>query len=488
MKPTAYKLNLIALSLMASAAYGAGIAVPFYATNAASTADSNGAEAKSPAVMVTNSAGLTYLPGTWLENDLFIMQPRFHYSNGHGYYFRTHEPMWGSNSGEIGHRIEIPSTFISHRLSDKVGIGLAIYAPFGADFAYPLDSVMRYNGNRIRLMAVMFNPNIALKIAPHHSIGLGVYALASKAKLRQFADATEAVNVYGRRFLPFIFQGRDAFHSGTFEFYTTPKGRGISYGYNLGWLWDITPDFRLGVSYRSKTHTKMHGTAQWFNYSSTYDLPLIGPAVDYTERFIGFKNKEKVKFCFDYPDLWQLQAQWQVNKQLKLFGNYSYSHDSIQKTVRIDWEHMKMAPDATTKTPNFTANDYSQIALNFKDSWRLGFGGSYQVSEPLQLRFGTTYMSSSTRGPKERTAVSPDNSTYLIGLGGNYQYSKNLIFGFSYNYLKLKNAKVDATSYCGGEIERGFKALSCVDSRGHSSADTHSEAHALGLSFKYRLN
>lgn len=473
---------------MASAAYGAGIGVPFYSTDAASTADSNGVEAKSPAVMVTNPAGLTYLSDTWLENNLFIMQPRFRYFNGRGYYFRTHEPIQGSNSGEVGHRIEIPSTFISHRFNNKIVGGMAIYAPFGADFTYPLDSVMRYNGNRIRLMTVMFNPNIAFKIAPHHSIGLGVYALASKAKLRQFADETEPLNVYARRFLPFIFQGKDAFRSGTFEIYATPKGWSVSYGYNLSWLWDVTPDFRLGVSYRSRSHSKLHGTSQWFNYSSTFNLPLIGSVMDYGQQILGFKNKEKVNFYLDYPDLWQLQAQWKISDQLKLFANYSYSHDSVKKSLHIDWERMKIVPDASTDTPNVTASNYSEIALNFKDSWRLGLGGSYHVSKPLELRFGVTYMSSSARGPKGRSAVTPDNDTYLIGLGGNYQYSKNLIFGFSYNYLKLKNAKVAATSYCGGSLERGLGALNCVDSRGHSFADTHSDAHTLGLGFKYRLN
>lgn len=475
------------LSLASPLAFSTGMAVPVYSTDGASTANANAAEAESPSTIVGNPAGLIYLDGTQLDNNLFILQPDFSYENAKGQTFNTHESLHGSTSGDIGHRLEIPGLFLSHRINERAVFGVGLYAPFGADFDYPFDSVTRYNGNRAKIISVILNPTLAFRINEKHSIGVGFYMLYSMSKLRQFADLTYGINTYLDRAIPFV-NGQHVLPAETFEVYANLRGDAWKYGFNLGWLWDVNDAFRVGLSYRSKSSVHFKGHVNWNMYGEGWTVPIVGPVVEYVYQELGYAENEKVSYTFHYPELWQLNGMWRVNEKLNLFGNIAYSRDSRQHALHVDWVNPKMAPDGQNYTrPNLTKRDFTEIVINFRNTWRASIGGSYQYSDPLQLRFGIMYGQSAARGPKDRLPITADEDRIMLGLGANYKYNKNLTLGLSYNFLKLKPAKVDVGSYCGGEDELGPNAVSCVDSRGRAQATVKSKAHILGLGFKYRF-
>ncbi|MFH4415689.1 MAG: OmpP1/FadL family transporter [Neisseriaceae bacterium] len=483
------KNSLVGLIFLASGSLlASGMAVPVSSVGAASTADANAAEADTPATLVANPAGLTYLTGTIIENNLFILQPHFYYTGGKGYYFRTHEPIGGSTSGSIGHRLEIPGLFFSHRFPGKLAIGFGMYAPFGADFAYPLDSVMRYNGNRVRIISVSFNPNVAIKLNAKHSLGLGIYGIYSQGKVRQFADITHGVYSYAHRFTP-LFDPivPTLIPAGAFEAYATLKAKGWGYGFNLGWLWDVNDVLRVGLSFRSKTHTTFKGMGLWQTYDYGWDWPIVGPVMENIMRRVGYVNKEPVRYTLTYPEVWQMHVKWQANDRLALLGNLAFSRNSQQNSIHINWTQPKMGPDASTNAPALTSRDYTNVLLNFKDSLKLSLGLTYQYSDPLQLRAGVMFDQSAARGPKGRSPITPDNDRFLLGLGANYRYNSHLSIGGSYNFLRVKDSKIEATNYCGSKIELGPGAHSCVDSRGRATGMVRSRAHIVGLNIRYQF-
>ncbi|QRN40634.1 MAG: hypothetical protein GKC53_00370 [Neisseriaceae bacterium] len=486
------KILLSLLSFASSFIFSSGMGVPVYSTDAASTANANGAEAKSPSVIVGNPAGLIYLDGTQIENNLFILQPDFSYHDARGYTFNTHESLRGKTSGNIGHRLEVPGIFLSHRLKESAVLGVGLYIPFGIDFDYPFDSVTRYNGNRVRIVSVILNPTLAFKINEKHAIGIGFYTLYSMSKLRQFADLTYGVNAYIDRVIPFANDQHNGYQHAlpatTFEGYAKLRGDAWNYGFTFGWLWDINNAVRVGLSYRSKSSVKFKGHVNWNIYGSGWTIPIVGSVLEYMYRKLGYATDEKVSYTLNYPDLWQVNGVWQINNKLNLLGNIGYSRDGKQRALQVNWISPKMAPDARNYThPDLIWGNFTKIAINFRNTWRASVGATYQYSDPLQLRFGMMYALSAVRDPKDRLPITADEDRIMLGMGANYRYNQNLTLSLSYNFLKLKPAKVDVGSYCGGSVEFGLGAVNCVDSRGSTSTTVKSSAHMIGFGLKYKF-
>lgn len=482
----AKKMLLLLTSLATQSIWSSGMVAPSYAIDAANTANANAAEAKNPSTLAANSAGLTHLPGTYFENNFLLILPDFYYSEAKGYYFKSHVPIKGQTSGQVGHRIEAPSLFISHQLTPSLFAGLGIYGGFGADFDYPMNSVTRFNTNRVRILSVSFNPNIAIKLNDHHSIGLGVYALWSRGTLRQFADAAYGVNSFANLFLPFL-NGKYLVPDGSFEIYTTLRGTGVAYGYNLAWLWDVNDKVRLGLSYRSKSKAPFKGEAWWQAYSYGWDIPILGAIIDDIYHRLGYVHHETVNFELKYPENWQLHAFWQVSDQLDLMANLAFFKDSRQKVLHIDWAHTKLVPDAQKRIPTLVPRRYTDVAIDFKDTWQASIGANYRYNDRINLRGGIMYTPSSAKDNQGRAPAIPDNDRFMVGVGGDYHYNKHLTFNVSYNFLKQKTSKIDNGSFCGKRQEYGAGALSCVDSRASTQADVKVKAHIVGVGVQYQF-
>ena len=92
---------------------------------------------------------------------------------------------------------------------------------------------------------------------------------------------------------------------------------------------------------------------------------------------------------------------------------------------------------------------------NWKDTWKFGVGASYQITEPMQLRFGLAYDQSPVRSSEYRMSTLPDNDRIWFSLGAQWAPSKTSKLDFGATYIYIKDSKIDNDQTTGELLPRG---------------------------------
>lgn len=477
--------TLAALSALSAQAIASGYHFGAQSVSAVSTANSNEAEAADPSTIFHNPAGLTYLPGAQISGNLFLVAPSVKYRNAKGQYFVTHHPIQGKTSGTISDSVVlVPQLYASYQINDRVSAGLGLYVPFASATEYSMDSVLRYNVNQTKLTTYDINPTVAFKLGERHSIGIGVIAQYTDAKLRQFADFSPALSAslskkLGKHItLPY----------GQGDGYAELEGNDWGFGYNIGWLWDVTDNVRLGLNYRSKVDHTLKGEGKWHLVGDAFKHPAYGKMAEAGIRGAGYVASEDVSVKVNTPESLSLHAMWQVNPKWKTFGDITWTRHSRFDDLVINWEKTKRAPDGVMPGPgNTVPSDKTSLRPHWKNTWKFAVGAAYQISDPLQLRIGLSHDRAPVRSADERLSTMPDNDRTILGLGAKYDINKNSTLNLAYAYMHIKSAHADVNGWCGSSVEMGAGAKSCVSSRASGSADYRSNAHIFGVQYTHRF-
>lgn len=461
--PVVMKISavLISTTIVISPVYASGYHLGLQSVTAVGTGNAAAAEAADAATIVNNPAGLVHLDGTQIETNLFVIKPDIKYSNARGV-FSDGSAVQGPEHGNIANTAQlVPQLYFSHRLNDRWGMGLGVYIPYAARTNDSSESVLRYNVNKTNVKALNINPAVAYKINDRHSLGVGLIAQYLHAEVQKYADFTPVGSAQSG--IPQSVLHQQA--SGAFDARATVKGNDWGYGFNAGWLWDINDDVRVGVSYRSKINQHLHGTARW--------KPMGKFAENYAPLFeqFGFKALEGAQVQITTPEVVSVHGMWQVNPQWNIFSNVSWTRSSRLHALDIKFENDKIIDPVHGATSNTT-----HIATNWRDTYAVGVGASYQQNSRLQWRFGVNYDQSPVRSASSRLSTIPDGNRWLFGAGFKYDVDKKNTVAVSYAYLHIQHTHMSQQD--GGAH---------VSSNVRGEADYRSNAHIAGVSYTYRF-
>ena len=132
-------------------------------------------------------------------------------------------------------------------------------------------------------------------------------------------------------------------------------------------------------------------------------------------------------------------------------------------------------------------SNHTYLKPNWKDTFKVAVGASYQYSDPLQLRFGVAYDQSPVRSANDRLSTMPDNDRIWFSVGAKYDINKQNTIDVGYSYLYIKNADANVNGWCGSSAAAGADANNCVSSRTNGSAKFKSNAQILGMQYTYRF-
>jgi len=85
----------------------------------------------------------------------------------------------GSDGGNAGEVVGVPSFFYTHAVSDDTRFGFSVVAPIGGGINYGDDFVGRYAMQKVELAGIAFTPSFAYKVDDRLSLGIGVAAVYS---------------------------------------------------------------------------------------------------------------------------------------------------------------------------------------------------------------------------------------------------------------------------------------------------------------------
>lgn len=350
------------------------------------------AAAEDASTVFVNPAGMTYLP----ERHNFsmattVLDRSTHFTNeGTGGYLNAvvGKPI-GDSGGDGGGVHAIPMFYYAYAPTPDWRFGMAVTPTFADETSYGEAFTGRYSGQKTSIKVINLNPSVAYKLNDALSVAVGInYARAEV----DFKQAT----VLGPNTTP----------DGTGRL----TGDGGAWGYNLGVMYQLQPQTRVGFSYRSKIRFHLKGEK----------TQTANPTRDITADLTT-------------PDTASLALHHQVNSKWAVLADYTWSGwSSLQKLEPV-------YADGTRAV--------APLRYNFKDTYRVGLGATYQLNEQWMLRFGTAYDKNPVPSDTFRSMTVPDADRVWLALGAKWRMTPKASLDFGYVHVFVKDARTARNVY-----------------------------------------
>ncbi len=315
----------------------------------------------------------------------------------------------------------IPSVALRYRLTPDLAVGLTMSTPWGMITNYD-SSVTRYYATMSDVKSVSFSPVVAWQIIPELSIGAGLQVQYIKGRLGKaidFGTIGYANHIPGA--IPGAFDGA-----------VELRAQDWSTGWSVGAEWKPTPDFSLGISYKSQIDNTLKG-----NEYFTLDQAGIGATLKaVTGAFVNGPASAE----FNNPAILTVGARWRLNDQWTVSAGGDWTDWSAFNTLTAHSANVHQPDDVTV--------------MNWQDSYFGSLGVEYTPSRDWTLRLGTAYDQTPTESGF-RTPGIPDGGRYWVSGGFGYKLNENMDVDFSVARLIAEKANIALKVSDPGNATRG---------------------------------
>ncbi len=404
---------LVVMMFSASSAMAAGFRLPEAGAKAMGMGFAFTAQADDPSAIYFNPAGIMQLEGTNVMAGTSFVK-----LNG-GEFNGTTPLTYGATATETQKNLNffIPNMYLTKRVSPNIAYGVGIFAPFGLGQEYQdrNASIFRTAITKIDLQTVVINPMVAFKVNEFLSFGAGIDYMFGKAKLAR----TSVIN----NGTPLNLYNLDM------------KGDGDAWGYNFGLQLTPSPNWKVGLSYRSPFNLEIKdGDVDITNISTAAILAAGGAPGTYAGivKPAGMDNTS-TSFATKGSTTVRLPATAALG--------IAYIRDrlTVEADLDITFWHSYKRLDIDIRDQGALLADINS-ARGWKDVAAFRIGGEYRVTDPLALRAGFVY--DPTPVPAETMdAFLPDATRLNYTVGAGYKY-KNWTFDGSYLYVDKQDRTV----------------------------------------------
>jgi long-chain fatty acid transport protein len=327
----------------------------------------------------------------------------------------------GSNDGDMVPFIGAPMGYYVKPLDDNWSFGLGLYVPFGLVTDYERNFQGRYHGDRSEVRVITLQPTLSYRFNEHLSIGFG------PTINRIDGELTSAIS----NPIPGAGDGK-----------VEIKGDDTALGYNLGVLFEITPQTRFGLTYHSKVDYRLKG-------DTTVSGPgfVIGSSAGTYDASLELTTPESVDFSVTH----ELNADW------TLYAGSTWTRWSRLEEIRAD----------NKGVGGLLAGNLSSISepQNWHDTWAHAVGAAYKLNRQWTLRAGLAVDQSPTNNT-DRSPRIPTGDRTILSLGTAWSPNDDVTIDLAYSYLMEDDAHIERDDY---------------------SATYKNTAHGLGAQVTYRF-
>jgi long-chain fatty acid transport protein len=412
-----------ALAVYAGGAGAAGFALIEQSASGVGNAFAGGsASAEDASTIFFNPAGMTRLPGKQVVVGVHGIDPSATFNNQGSTLNAPLNtiPLTGGNGGDAGGWSFVPNLYLSWQLTDSLWLGIGVNTPFGLKTDYESGWVGRYQALDSELKTININPSIAYKVNDKVSLGLGLSAQRAEATLSKAIDVgticfgTPGLGPGTCTGLGLTPQNAD----GSQELNASDWG----YGFNLGALFQISPDMRIGVSYRSQVKYTLSGTSTFSNIAAPLNssprLQTSAATADLT-----VPDSASVSVFQSFGDKWEMM------------GDITWTHWTVFQQLVVNF--------ANGAPSNITPEDW-------QNTWRFSLGLNYKPDEKWKLRTGVAWDQTPVPNSTLRTARIPDNSRTWLAVGASWYFTKGASLDVSYAHLFVPNTPINHTEQASG--------------------------------------
>jgi len=361
------RINKVALAvtalLAASQVHAAGFQVSEHSASGlgrafageAAIGDDAASLARNPALMATFDKAQLSVVGSYVSPEIDVTST-------------------SGDAKDIAPAQAVPAMYYIQPINDQWAAGLAIYSNYGTGTEYADDYVNGTAAGTTSIMSVNFNPNISYRVNEQLSLGAGVSFVYATAELQR--------NL-----------GQNPFGAAEDTSVADMEGDGYGFGWNLGALYEINENNRLGISYKSKVKTELEGeftgaTSGGIKVDGNLDLNL--PSILEVSGYHKLTDKFAVSYSWMY-------TTWSD------FGDIVAESAGCSGGVCLEKEE------------------------DYKDSSRYAIGGEYYLSEAVTLRAGYAF----DEQAGDATLSIPDTDRQWYTAGVTYKATQALSFDFA---------------------------------------------------------
>lgn len=387
--PLFKKIIAASISLLVSSAFAGSFQL--WEESAASTGDYHAgaaAEANDASTEFYNPAGMVRIKKPEVSTGFVYIPLRVKF-NGTVYTASAGTPPIPSdtngyvsgNSNKV-----VPNFHLVLPLNHQWAIGLGVTTPFGLETDYPIQLPLSAAATRTSLKTINVNPNIAYAITPKFSIGAGIDALYGDAKYNMAFDATKHLN---------------------------NQLSGWGYGWNAGALYQMTPNTRFGLSYRSDIVLHGHGTST---------ETIIAPT----------ESNSNLSANLHLPGSIILSAFSALTPKWDVLGSIYYTRWSLFHNLQL--ENLAAIPGVVPSSIN--------DVFDYHDSINVVLGVHYHINKKWMVKGGVAWDQTPTRDGYRDVRL-PDANRYVVALGVHWQVTPSVGWDVGAAHLFTGHIKID---------------------------------------------
>jgi long-chain fatty acid transport protein len=336
----------------------------------------------------------------------------------------------GGNGGDAGDWNLVPAAYFVLPVGDSLAFGFGVNAPFGLKLVYEDGWIGRFQALHNEIKTLNFNPSVAWRINERISIGAGIDYQRLDAELTNDVNYS-AVIAQGVQQLVLAGQlppatgnaviAANAAQSG----HARVSGDDDAWGFNVGALFDLSDDTRLGLSYRSSFDYTVEGSID-FTAPAGRD-PVSSGIIAAVSAPGAPLSSGPAKVDLKLPDSATLSLQHRFGEKFAVVADVAWTGWSSIQELRI----VRDSGATVSVTPE-----------RWRDTWRYALGGTYAIDDSFTLRAGVAF--DETPVPDEtRTPRLPDTDRTWVAIGARWQPSPAVLMDFGYAHLFSDTVPLD---------------------------------------------
>lgn len=339
------------------------------------------------------------------------------------------QPVAGTNDGDMVPFMGVPMGYYVKPIDDQWAFGLGVYVPFGLVTNYESGFQGRYFGDYSEVRVITTQPTVSYRFNDQLSVGLGVTINRIDGKLESAVPSPTPLS--------------------TAESRVKIEGDDTAFGYNVGVLYEFTPQTRAGLTYHSKVDYKLEGKTK-----VTGSNPALGA--------IGAYGKYDASLDLTTPESVDLSITHDLNDRWTVYAGSTFTRWSRLEEITVDNKGVPAGPASASFSSITEEQDWH-------DTWSYALGAAYKLNPQWVLRAGIAFDQSPANN-QNRSPRIPTNDRKAFSLGAAWSPDDDITVDLAYSYLHEDEADID--------LREGLETY---------RATYKNSAHGLGAQLTYRF-
>lgn len=336
----------------------------------------------------TNPAGMTGLDQSAMVGGFQVVAPNIRFDS-------SVAEAGGSDGGNAGNVVPIPSFFYVNRVTDRLRLGISSAGIMGGGVDYGDSFVGRYSTSLAELGAVGISPAIGFKVNDKFSVGAGVSFIYTRF------DMDVAIN-----------QSAVGASDGKLKIV---KADDWGYQPYVGLTYHLTERAMLGLVYRAEMDVNLEGDLKFHDWK----LPIPKPKANDID--VDWNNPQTAK----------LGLKYRLDDKNLLF-------------LSAGWEDWSEFSENTLALKGGQLNPEIRLDREMDDTWNAGIALAHHEGGH-GTTIGFAYESSPV-SDRHRTLDLPFEELYKLSFAYGWKGKKDLDFSLGSTIYLIGDAKIDQTS------------------------------------------